>query len=90
MYLYQAALNQDCTPVLVKEKTLSSEQIVLKLPEQVVSFCREILRLDSFAEEFMYLIAVNTKLHILGVFEISHGTVDSALVTPREIFIRLA
>jgi DNA repair protein RadC len=29
---------------------------------------------------------MNTKNKIVGVFEISHGTVNASLVTPREVF----
>lgn len=40
------------------------------------------------AEEYVYLLTLNTKGDITGVFEIAHGTVSNCLVSPREIFNR--
>lgn len=34
----------------------------------------------------MYLLCFNNKMILKGVFEISHGTVNSSLVGPREVF----
>ena len=36
----------------------------------------------------MYLICFDTKSHPLGLFEISHGTVNSAVLSPREIYMK--
>ena len=40
------------------------------------------------AEEYVYLICADTKCHISGVFELSHGSADSSVLKPREVFIR--
>ena len=32
------------------------------------------------------MICMNTKNKIIGVFEISHGSVNSSIVSPREVF----
>lgn len=45
--------------------------------------------LNQLAEEYLYMIALSTKNKPLGIFEVSHGTVNASLVNPREIFIRL-
>ena len=37
----------------------------------------------------MYALAVDSKNNIISVFNISHGTVNTAYMNPREIFIRL-
>lgn len=34
------------------------------------------------------MLAFNNKCSLIGVFQISHGTVNSSLLSPREIFIR--
>lgn len=34
----------------------------------------------------MYMVCLNTKLHMTSVFEISHGNVNSSVVSPREVF----
>lgn len=43
----------------------------------------------SLAEEHVWLLGLNTRLLVVGLFEVSHGTLNRALVFPREIFIRL-
>ena len=40
-------------------------------------------------EEYMWMIALDTKCNPIGIFEISHGTVNASLISPREIFMRL-
>lgn len=47
------------------------------------------LKLWEYAEEHAYLIGLDTKGHVLGIFPFSQGTVNAALVNPREILIRL-
>lgn len=37
----------------------------------------------------MYALAVDSKNNVIGVFNTSHGTVNTAYMNPREIFIRL-
>ena len=39
-------------------------------------------------EEHVWLLTMNSKLRVTSVFELSHGTVDMALITPREVFMR--
>ena len=61
---------------------------ILSSPDAVDIFARSILQLDSIAEEEVYLIAVDTKKQVLGISLISHGTVDSSIIQPREVFQR--
>lgn len=58
-------------------------------PLDIAVFAKEILKLDILAEEYSYALGLDTKNKILGLFCISHGTVDTSFMTPREIFIRL-
>ena len=44
--------------------------------------------LEQKAEEYMYLLAFNERMHLCGLFEISHGTVSHTVCTSREIYIR--
>ena len=34
------------------------------------------------------MIAMDTKCKIIGVFEVSHGSIDSSFVNPREIYMK--
>lgn len=79
----------DNLPKLVKEKSKEYSGDNISSPKDVASLMSSVYHLDKMAEEYTYAIGVDTKGKILGVFEISHGTVDMALISPREIFIRM-
>lgn len=49
----------------------------------------EFLNLKYRAEEYVYVMGLDTKGNILGIFELSHGSVDCSIVSVREIFTRL-
>lgn len=55
-------------------------------PEKVVKLARDFLRMHEDTEEYMYMLCMNTKLVMTGIFEISHGNVNSSIVGTREVF----
>lgn len=66
----------------VKEGAHLAPQSILS-PIDAVKFLTPL----SFAsEEYFVSLHLNAKLDILGVHEVSHGTISSALVHPREVF----
>ena len=72
---------------LVKEKEISyacSES--LTSPDAVAKLAIDFIGMDKFAEEHMYLIALNVKNYVNGLTEISHGALSFSIVHPREIF----
>lgn len=74
---------------LIKEKAVNySACKKMQSPELIVEALNSLLDLQDMAEEYTYLLTLNTKNDITGIFEISHGTVSSCIVTPREIFSR--
>ena len=73
---------------LVKEKTYKKE-VCASTPSEVADFFINNIKLKYAAEEYVYILALNTRCNIIGVFEISHGTIDASICSPREIFIRL-
>jgi DNA repair protein RadC len=91
-------INNDTTVVnkdnqlteLVKDKATNYAIPNNKLssPQEIAKMMVDLYQLDIQAEEYVYMIAFNTKQKPLGVFEISHGTVNTSLLSPREIFIR--
>lgn len=85
---YRTELDENKHNVLVKEKSFNYQCDSLDNPKSIVKMLNECFHLNKMAEEYLYMIALDTKCHLLGIFEISHGTVNSSLVTPREIFIR--
>lgn len=86
---YTMELNNERIPSLVKEKSTNYAPLKkCKSPNDIECMMREVYRLDKRAEEHLYMLAFATNMSLLGVFEISHGTVNSSVVTPREILIR--
>lgn len=85
---YKTKLTEDQKAVLEKEFTVNCPEVDRKLnsPEKVVSLAKYYLRLHEQTEEYVYMICTNNKLHMIGIFEISHGNVNSAVMGAREIF----
>lgn len=82
-------IKEDGRPTLLKEKATNYEETCLSSPEKIVDMFNSVFNANKMAEEHVWLLAFNTKFKPLGVFEISHGTVNLTLISPREIFIRL-
>lgn len=80
----------DKTCVLVKESANNCPDIQsLDRPGLVADALNYLYHANRKAEEYIWLVGLDTKLHPVGIFEISHGTVDMCYVTPREVFVRL-
>lgn len=88
MYLYSLENTTTRLPVLVKEKMVSGRNTIFENPAAIVDMLNANFNLKSKAEEYVYLICADTKLHITGVFEVSHGVANSSFANPREIFVR--
>lgn len=52
----------------------------------VYKIATEILHMDLYSEEYLYLFCFNTKMGLQSIFEVSHGTCDTSLARGREIF----
>lgn len=86
---YRLELDAERHPVLIKE----NEEVIygaepLTEPKKIVELCNKVMHLKFLAEETVIMIAVDPRGHILGIFKVSQGTVDTAMCNPREIFIR--
>ena len=81
-------LVEEGRPYLVKESARNIPEIQeLRNPEQVYELFKK-LKVTLCAEEYVYMLALNAKYRVIGFFEISHGTVNECLVSPREVLIR--
>ncbi len=58
-------------------------------PAKISNMMRKVFDADKKAEEHVWLLSMDSKMKLLGILEVSHGTVNTASVAPREIFIRL-
>ena len=75
-------------PFLVEEQKIEYGVSCIQSPKDVVDLINHAFRLRFMAEEYVYLLSLDSKGHILGMFEVSHGTVNSSHCNPREIFLR--
>ena len=57
-------------------------------PNEIALLLDTIFDASRLAEEHSWLICMDTKCHIIGLFELAKGTVDSCFMNPRELFIR--
>lgn len=85
---YRTELDENQHNVLVKENCYNCSIESLEDPKAVTKMLNTVFNLKNRAEEYVYMVALNTKNKPLGVFEVSHGTVNQSVCNPRELFIR--
>lgn len=88
MTKYKTKLTENKRVVLEKEVSMNYPDLsyIIRSPEDVVQVGKSFMRIHEEPEEYMYMICLNTKNRVIGVFEISHGNVNSSIVGTREIF----
>lgn len=86
---YRTELDSKRHNILVKESAVNYACDKLNSPDAIVQMFKSVFGLDHMAEEYVYLAAFSTAYKVLGIFEVSHGTVNTSPASPREIFIRL-
>ena len=88
MIKYRTKLTENKRVVLEKEVSTNCPGLsyAIMSPDDVATIGKEFMRIHEEPEEYMYMICMNTKNKVIGVFEISHGSVNSSIVTPREVF----
>ena len=85
---YNLELDQNKHPVMVEEKATTYEGRPLNNPSFVADLLEECFRLSRQAEEKVYMISLDSKNEPIGIFEVSHGSVNMSCCMPRKIFIR--
>ena len=85
---YRTKLDVEGRAVLEKELSVNYPELdrFMNSPEKVVSLAKGYLRIHENTEEHLYMLCMNTKLRLIGVFELSHGNVNSSIFSVREIF----
>lgn len=88
MTKYTTKLTENKRVTLEKEVTKNCPGLAyaIKSPDDAAAIGETFMRIHEEPEEYMYMICMNMKNKVIGVFEISHGTVNASLVTPREVF----
>lgn len=85
---YRTELGKRKENILIKESSSNYQIDSMNTPEKIARMLVDLYGLDRRAEEYLYLIAVDAKMHPVGVFEVSHGLANGTFCNPREIFIR--
>lgn len=73
-------------PKLIKENCYCSTQDDMSSPKKIVSAMKEAFQIHRETEEYLYEICMDAKGKAMAIFEISHGTVNCSLVSPREYY----
>lgn len=82
-------LDKEYRTIVVKEKGINyAQDNAFKSPSNIDQLFRDVYQLDKQAEEFLYLVCLNSSCKLIGIFELSHGTVDCAPVAIRELFVK--
>lgn len=55
-------------------------------PASVYKVCTEVIGMQDQAEETLIVMALNTKNAVIGIIEVSRGSLNSSIVHPREVF----
>lgn len=87
MYLIDTYLGKDRLP-FIEKKEICQEAPIFDSPDKIYKFLNQYFRLNERTEEYVYMIGLDTKNHPLGIFEISHGTINGSLITPREVYMK--
>lgn len=85
---YRVEKDEFSHPFLVAEKTIEYGSSKVAEPEDAVNIANNVFRMNHLAEEMVCMISLSSAGKVLGMFNVSHGTIDRAVCNPREIFLR--
>ena len=77
-----------CQTVLVKEKAVNYRTDEFNRPVLVAELLNSVASLNVMGEEHCYMLGLNNKGKLIGLFFISKGTVNMTCLNPREVFMR--
>lgn len=85
---YRTELDENLHNVLVKESSHNYTYENLNNPSSIAGMLNALYGLNRQSEEHLYMVALNSKNRPLGIFEISHGSINTTICEPREIFMK--
>lgn len=85
---YKTEIDETRRVRIVKEKEFNYSERQIVNPIDIVQMLNNIYRMNRLAEEHCYLVCMDTKCNIIGVFQIAHGTVHEAIVSSRDVFMK--
>lgn len=85
MYLLNTFLDEYRLPYMEKQQ-ICKESVFIKNTEELHEVLNQYFQLGKRSEEYVYMAALDSRLNVIGFFEISHGTVNGSYFNNREIF----
>ncbi len=85
-YKIQHVAGQQYVSGVIKESAVNYNVQDFTDPESIARMMNNVFMFDRRTEEFLYALCFTTKMRLVGVFEISHGSVDRTVASPREVF----
>lgn len=87
IYSYVSMLRDNGNPYLESSREFKVDgRKTYTNPDVVAEFIYSGLKLDRCADEYTYCLCLDIKGHLIGLFEVSHGTVNGTVVSPREVY----
>ena len=88
MVKYKTKLTENKRVELEKEVSMNCPDLsyAIKSPEDAANIGKQFMRIHENTEEYLYLICMNTKNKVIGVFELTHGSVNSSMFSVREVY----
>lgn len=85
---YKTKLTENKRITLQKEVSMNCPDLsyAIKSPEDAANLGKKFMCIHEETEEYLYLICLNTKNKVIGVFELTHGSVNSSMFSVREVF----
>ena len=84
---YNIRLDENRLPILKEGAKYNIDaRIKFDNPKRIYELASEILDLENAAEEYCYVLALDNKCKLKGLYEVGHGTVDASIVDVRGIF----
>jgi len=84
--VYTTEYDKDGLVTLVKDGAKAYSGANISNPESAVAIFNEIFKLNFATEEKFCMLTLNTNADVTGAFEVSRGDLNSATISPREIF----
>lgn len=57
-------------------------------PKKLVKMLCELFNMHRATEEHMYLLCLNERCHVIGVFHLAHGSINACVTSMREVFMK--
>lgn len=85
---FKVVVDEDNRTQLVKENAINYPlHNSMNSPKHIVDLMKDIYEMDKQAVEFVYMVALNSKSKVLGVYMVSKGTVNASILAVREIYM---